>query len=77
MSLPVYVSGNFVGVVGIDMSIADLFEEVDYFVQDAQTYAFVVNHNGYLRFMFSSVYSIPQIYMRNLVTPIKSVGQVV
>ena len=46
VSLPVYASGNFVGVVGIDISLADLFEEVDYFLQDAQTYAFVVNHDG-------------------------------
>ena len=47
VSLPVYgSSGNFVGVVGVDITLADLFSDVDYFQQGVNSYAFVIDNVG-------------------------------
>ena len=46
ISLPVYSSGVFEGVVGIDISLGDLLDDVDYYHDDVRAYAFVTNRDG-------------------------------
>ena len=46
-SLPVFVDDLVVGVVGIDVPVADLFHEVDFSSDStASSYAFVVDGDG-------------------------------
>ena len=37
---------NLVGVVGVDLSVSELLEGVEYFQGDTMTYAFIINQEG-------------------------------
>ena len=42
-SAPIMVAGELVGVVGVDLTLSDLVEDVSYFHNDRLSYAFVID----------------------------------
>ena len=46
ITLPCYHQGKFIGVVGTDISMADLLSEITYFQKGQSSYAFMADSSG-------------------------------
>ena len=42
------INGKLIGIVGIDVNMADLLEDITYFEKGEKSYAFLINNQGNL-----------------------------
>ena len=40
------INDKVIGIVGMDVNMADLLEDITYFEKGEQSYAFLINHQG-------------------------------